>query len=42
MLFSMDYDVGFPGETFLFSFLEGPSELGLCCTGHITHIVGPK
>jgi hypothetical protein len=42
MLFSMNYDVGFPGETLLFSVLKGPSELGLCCAGHIPHIVGPK
>jgi hypothetical protein len=42
MLFSMDSDIGFPGETLLLSIVEGPSELGLCCTGHIPHIVGPK
>jgi hypothetical protein len=42
MLFSVDSDVCFPGETLLLSILKGPSELGLCCTGHIPHIVGPK
>jgi hypothetical protein len=42
MLFSMKYDIGFPGETILFSIVEGPSELGLCFTGHFPHIVGPK
>jgi hypothetical protein len=42
MLFSMDSHVGFPGETLLLSGVEGPSELGLCCTGHIPHIIGPK
>jgi hypothetical protein len=42
MLLSMNSDVGLPGETLLFSILEDPSELGLCFTGHIPHIVGPK
>jgi hypothetical protein len=42
MLLSMDSDVGLPGETLLFSVVEGVSELGLCCTGHIPHIVGPN
>jgi hypothetical protein len=42
MLFSMDSDVGFPGQTLLFFVVKGPSELGLCCTGHIPHIIGPK
>jgi hypothetical protein len=42
MLFSMDYDVSFPSETLLFSVVEGPSDLGLYCTGHVPHIVGPK
>jgi hypothetical protein len=42
MLFIMDSDVGLPGETLLLSVVEGPSELGLCCTDHIPDIVGPK
>jgi hypothetical protein len=42
MLFSMDSDVGFPGKTPLLSVVKGPGELGLCCTGHIPHIVGAK
>jgi hypothetical protein len=42
MLFIMDYDVCFPGETLIFSILKGTSELGLFCTGHIPHIVGTK
>jgi hypothetical protein len=42
MLFSMDSDVGFPGETLLLSIVKSPSELGFCCTGHIPHIIGPK
>jgi hypothetical protein len=25
-----------------FTVLKGSSELGLCCTGHISHIIGPK
>jgi hypothetical protein len=41
MLFSMNSDIGFPGDALL-SVVEGPGELGLCFTGHITHIVGPK
>jgi hypothetical protein len=42
MLFSMDSEVGFPGETLLLYVVDGPIELGLCLTGHIPHIVGPK
>jgi hypothetical protein len=42
MLFSVDPDICFPGETLIFSILKGPSELGLYCTGHIPHVVGPK
>jgi hypothetical protein len=42
MLFSMDSDVSFPGVVLLLYVLKGPSDLGLCCTGHIPHIVGPK
>jgi hypothetical protein len=38
----MDSEIGFPGEMLLLSVVEGPSELGLCCTGHIPHIVGHK
>jgi hypothetical protein len=42
MLFSVDPDVCFPGEALLFTILKGSSELGFCCTGHISHIVRPK
>jgi hypothetical protein len=42
MLFSMNFDVGFPGETLLFYMVKGPSEVGLYFTGHIPHIFGPK
>jgi hypothetical protein len=42
MLFSMDSDVCFPGETLFFFVVKGPSELGIYCTGHIPQIVGPK
>jgi hypothetical protein len=42
MLFSVDSDICFPGETIIFPILKGPSELGLCCTDRIPHILGPK
>jgi hypothetical protein len=42
MLFIVDPDICFPGDTLLFNVVKGPSELVLCCTGHISHIVGPK
>jgi hypothetical protein len=42
MLFSVDADICFPGETLLLPILKGPNELGLCCTCHIPHIVGTK
>jgi hypothetical protein len=42
MLFSVDNDVCLPGEALLFTIVKGPIELGLCCTGHISHIVRPK
>jgi hypothetical protein len=42
MLFSVDPDICFPVEALLFTVLKGSSELGLCCTGHIYHIVGPN
>jgi hypothetical protein len=42
MLFSVDQDVCFPGEALIFTILKGSSELGLCCTGHISHIAGTK
>jgi hypothetical protein len=41
MLFSVDPDVCFPGETILFTILKGSSELGLFCTDHISYIVRP-
>jgi hypothetical protein len=40
-LFSVYPDICFPGETLLLAVVKGPSELGLFCTGHIPHIVGP-
>jgi hypothetical protein len=42
MLFSVDPDICFPGETFLLSLVKVPNEICLCCTGHIPLIVGPK
>jgi hypothetical protein len=42
MLFSVDPYVRFPVESLLLTILEGPSELGIRCTDHISHIVGPK
>jgi hypothetical protein len=42
MLFSVNPDISFPCETLLFTVVEGASELGLCLTGHVSHIVGPK
>jgi hypothetical protein len=42
MLFSVALDICFPGETLLFTVVKGSSELDICCTGHIPHIVGPK
>jgi hypothetical protein len=42
MLFSMNSDERLPGEMLLLSIVEVPSELGLCFTGHIPHIVGTE
>jgi hypothetical protein len=42
MLFGMNSDTSFTCETLLFTIVEGSSELGLCLTGHIPHIVGPQ
>jgi hypothetical protein len=42
MLFSVNTDISFPFETLLFTVVEGVSDLGLCLTGHVSHIVGPK
>jgi hypothetical protein len=42
MLFSVDPDIYFPGSTLISPVVKVPSELGIFCTGHITHIVGPK
>jgi hypothetical protein len=42
MLFSMDLHILFPGKSLIFTIVEGSSELGLRCTGHISHIVGSK
>jgi hypothetical protein len=38
----MDSYINFPGKALLLAILEGSSELGLRCTGHISHIVGSK
>jgi hypothetical protein len=42
MLFSVDLHIFPPVELLLVTIVEGTSELGLLCTGHISHIVGPK
>jgi hypothetical protein len=42
MLFSVNPDISFPCETLIFIVVEGVGELGLCLTGHVYHIVGPK
>jgi hypothetical protein len=42
MLFIVDPDICFPGEALLFTIVKGSSELGICCTGHISHIGGPN
>jgi hypothetical protein len=42
MLFSVDLDICLPGEKLLFPVVNVPSELGICFTGHIPHILGPK
>jgi hypothetical protein len=42
MLFSVNPDTSFPCETLLFSAVEGASYIGLCLTGHVSHIFGPK
>jgi hypothetical protein len=42
MLFNVDPEICFPGEALLFTVLKSYSELGICCTGHISNIVGPK
>jgi hypothetical protein len=42
MLFSVDPHICLPGETLPLTIVKGSSELVLCCTSHITHIVGPK
>jgi hypothetical protein len=42
MLFSVDTEVCFPGGALLFTIVKGSSELGIFCTGHISHIVGTK
>jgi hypothetical protein len=42
MLLSVNPDIRFPCETLLFTVVEGASELGLCLTGHFSHIVRAK
>jgi hypothetical protein len=42
MLFSMNLHIRFPGKYLILTIVEGYSELGLGCTGHISHIVGTK
>jgi hypothetical protein len=42
VLFSVDPNISLPCETLLFTVVEGASEFGLCCTGHIPNIVRAK
>jgi hypothetical protein len=42
MLFSMDSHIRLPGKSLLLAIVEGSSELGLRCAGHISHSVGSK
>jgi hypothetical protein len=42
MLFSMDSHMRLPGKSLLLAIVEGSSEIGIRCNGHITHIVGSK
>jgi hypothetical protein len=42
MFFSVNPDISFPCETLLFTVVEDASDLGLCLTGHVSHIVGAK
>jgi hypothetical protein len=42
MLLSMNSDIGFQDEMLFLSIVKGVSELVLCFTGHIPHIVGTK
>jgi hypothetical protein len=40
MLCSMFSQIRFPGKSLLIAIVEGSSQLGLRCAGHIPHIVG--
>jgi hypothetical protein len=42
MFFNVDPDICFPGEALLFIVVNGSIELGIYCTGHISHIILPK
>jgi hypothetical protein len=42
MLFSVNPDISLPCDTLLFTIVEGASEIGLCLTVHVSHIVGAK
>jgi hypothetical protein len=42
MLFIVNPDISLLCETLLFTVVEGSSELDLCLTGHVSHIIGPK
>jgi hypothetical protein len=42
MLFSMYSNIRVPCKSLLLAIVAGSSQLGLCCTGHIPHIVGTK
>jgi hypothetical protein len=42
MVFSADSHLSFPVKSLLLAIVEGSSDLGLRCTGHISHIVGSK
>jgi hypothetical protein len=39
---SMDYDIRFPGESFLLTIVKGTRKLVLRGTGHVTHIIWAK
>jgi hypothetical protein len=42
MLLRMYSHINFPGKSLLLAILEGSNQLGLCCAGHISHVVWTK
>jgi hypothetical protein len=42
ILFSVYPDICLSCEALIFTIVKGSSELGICCTEYISHIVGPK